>query len=84
MTLPLQRPAERGSRDTAALIADILRTVAADFGLTVQSMMAPTRETTVFRARMAAMFLTRALTDQSLPQLGRVFEGRSHTSRCWP
>ena len=62
------------------MVADIMRIVANDFGLSVIEMMAPTRDHGVWKPRVAAMYYARLLTDCSLPELGRCFGGRSHTT----
>lgn len=62
------------------VVADIMRIVASDFGLSVIEMMAPTRDHGVWKPRVAAMYYARLLTDCSLPELGRCFGGRSHTT----
>lgn len=62
------------------LLDAVIRVVANEFGLTTEEMMAPTRGHAVWKPRMAAMYYTRLLTDSSLPELGRVFGGRSHTT----
>ncbi len=61
-------------------LAEVLGIVAAEFGLTVTEMMAPTRGYDIWKPRMAAMYYARLLTNCSLPELGRAFGGRSHTT----
>ncbi len=58
----------------------VIRIVADEFGLTVSEMMMPSRSHAVWKPRMAAMYLARLMTDCSLPELGRAFGGRSHTT----
>ena len=40
----------------------------------------PSRAATPLRARQVAIFLTRELTDLSLPQIGRLYGGRDHST----
>lgn len=61
-------------------VAEVIATVAADFGLSEREMMAASRDFRVWKPRMAAMYYARLLTQCSLPELGRVFGGRSHTT----
>jgi len=61
-------------------VAEVLAIVAAEFGMTEREMLAPTRDHSVWKPRMAAMYYARLLTSCSLPELGRVFGGRSHTT----
>ncbi len=42
--------------------------------------MARDRRPAVARARKVAMYLARELTDQSLPEIGRGFGGRDHST----
>ncbi|HSV29347.1 MAG TPA: helix-turn-helix domain-containing protein [Candidatus Omnitrophota bacterium] len=61
-------------------VAEVIATVAADFGLTEREMMVASRDFRIWKPRMAAMYYARLLTQCSLPELGRVFGGRSHTT----
>jgi len=54
--------------------------VAARVGLSVDDILSPTRTAPVARARQLAMYLTRALTDLSLPQIAEAFNRRDHTT----
>lgn len=62
------------------LAVEIISIVAAEFGLTEREMLTPTRDHRIFMPRMAAMYYTRLLTQCSLPELGRLFGDRSHTT----
>jgi chromosomal replication initiator protein len=66
------------SRDP--FVAEVLAAVADEFGLSEKAMMAPSRGYDVWKPRMAAMYYARLLTGCSLPELGRIFGGRSHTT----
>lgn len=61
-------------------VADVIATVAAEFGLSEREMMTHSRDHRLWKPRMAAMYYSRLLTSCSLPELGRVFGGRSHTT----
>ncbi len=43
-------------------------------------MVGSTRAATPLRARQVAIYLTRELTDLSLPQIGRLYGGRDHST----
>jgi chromosomal replication initiator protein len=61
-------------------VSEVLGTVAADFGMTAEEMLIRSRGFGVWKPRLAAMYFCRLLTGCSLPELGRVFGGRSHTT----
>ena len=65
------------SPPTAATIIDA---AAARFGVTAAELVARDRRPSVTRARKVAMYLTRELTDSSLPEIGRAFGGRDHST----
>ena len=54
--------------------------VAARLGLTVDELLSPSRTAPIARARQLAMFLTRELTDLSLPAIAHAFNRRDHTT----
>ena len=54
--------------------------VAARLGLSVEQILSPTRSAPVARARQLAMYLTRELTDLSLPAIAQAFNRRDHTT----
>jgi chromosomal replication initiator protein len=54
--------------------------VAARLGLSVEQILSPTRSAPVARARQLAMYLTRELTDLSLPAIAEAFNRRDHTT----
>ncbi len=54
--------------------------VAARLGLSVDQILSPTRSASVARARQLAMYLTRELTDLSLPAIAEAFNRRDHTT----
>ncbi len=50
------------------------------FSLTVQELVSPRRSQAVAYPRQVAMYLSRELTDASLPKIGTEFGGRDHTT----
>jgi chromosomal replication initiator protein len=64
----------------AAGVEEIQAAAAASFGLSRAELVAPGRAATPLRARQVAILLTREMTDLSLPQIGRVFGGRDHST----
>lgn len=73
--LPVRR-AERAPPTPAAIIA----ASANQFGVAHDAVVARDRRPTVARARKVAMYLTRTLTKRSLPEIGRDFGGRDHST----
>ncbi len=62
-------------------IVEQIQTAAAEqFDLDLSTLTGPSRAKTPLRARQTAMYLCRELTDLSLPQIGREFGGRDHTT----
>ncbi|BDG61872.1 chromosomal replication initiator protein DnaA [Caldinitratiruptor microaerophilus] len=58
----------------------IMQVVADHFGLDVEELKVRKRTRTVAFPRQVAMYLTRELTDLSLPRIGEEFGGRDHTT----
>jgi chromosomal replication initiator protein len=54
--------------------------VATAFGISREELVSPSRAAVPLRARQVAILLTRELTDLSLPQIGRLFGGRDHST----
>jgi chromosomal replication initiator protein len=50
------------------------------FGLTLDELCSTSRTRQLVNARQIAMYLTRELTDLSLPKIGQAFGGRDHTT----
>ena len=50
------------------------------FGISVEALLSSSRSGAVAWPRQVAMYLTRELTDQTLPAIGRAFGGRNHTT----
>jgi len=58
----------------------IMGETAGYFGLTLDDLCSPNRTRQLVTARQIAMYLTRELTDLSLPKIGQAFGGRDHTT----
>lgn len=61
-------------------VSDIKTACAADWRVRVEMLDGKSRLRPFVRARQVAMYLTRDLTMMSLPQIGRAFGGRDHTT----
>jgi chromosomal replication initiator protein len=61
-------------------IARIQDAVCERFSLTVHELVSPRRSQAVAYPRQVAMYLSRELTDASLPKIGKEFGGRDHTT----
>ncbi|HJW40395.1 MAG TPA: chromosomal replication initiator protein DnaA [Rhizomicrobium sp.] len=61
-------------------IEDIQRKTAEFYKLDVRDFHSPQRARRVARPRQVAMYLSRKLTSRSLPEIGRRFGGRDHTT----
>jgi chromosomal replication initiator protein len=61
-------------------IARIQECVCERFSLSVQELCSPRRSQAVAYPRQVAMYLSRELTDASLPKIGKEFGGRDHTT----
>jgi chromosomal replication initiator protein len=59
---------------------EIQQAVAQRLGITLDSMLSTSRAAPIARARQIAMYLTRELTDLSLPAIAAVFNRRDHTT----
>jgi chromosomal replication initiator protein len=71
------RPARAGTPRT---IAEIQQATCSEFGLTPEELLSSSRGARVSLPRQIAMYLSRELTDASLPAIGREFGGRDHTT----
>ena len=61
-------------------IDDIQKAVSAHFGMRQAEMVSARRARAVARPRQIAMYLAKRLTPRSLPEIGRRFGGRDHTT----
>jgi chromosomal replication initiator protein len=66
--------------DTPIDIPRIQAVACAHFGVEHSALLSRSRAANVAWARQAAMYLARELTDHSLPQIGREFANRDHTT----
>ncbi|WP_273722492.1 chromosomal replication initiator protein DnaA [Bartonella sp. AU18XJBT] len=61
-------------------IEEIQRTVARHYNVSKQDLLSNRRTRTVVKPRQVAMYLAKVLTPRSLPEIGRRFGGRDHTT----
>ena len=61
-------------------IDDIQRKVADYYNLRLSDLLSARRSRTIARPRQVAMYLSKILTTRSLPEIGRKFGGRDHTT----
>ena len=61
-------------------IEDIQRIVARQYNVTRADLLSSRRTANVVRPRQVAMYLAKTLTLRSLPEIGRRFGGRDHTT----
>ncbi|MEX2519649.1 MAG: chromosomal replication initiator protein DnaA [Paracoccaceae bacterium] len=66
--------------DRKVTIDEIMRKVADHYNLRLSDMTSARRARAVARPRQVAMFLSKTLTSKSLPEIGRKFGGRDHTT----
>ncbi|WP_419902722.1 chromosomal replication initiator protein DnaA [Kiloniella sp.] len=68
------------SNDRRVTIEEIQKKVAEHFNIRVSDMHSSRRARAVARPRQIAMYLSKHLTSRSLPEIGRKFGGRDHTT----
>ena len=68
------------ANDRRVTIEEIQKRVAAHFNIRVSDMHSARRARSVARPRQVAMYLAKQLTARSLPEIGRKFGGRDHTT----
>ena len=68
------------SSDRKLTIEEIQRKVAEHYNIRLSDMIGPKRVRTVARPRQVAMYLAKQMTSRSLPEIGRRFGGRDHTT----
>ncbi len=66
--------------DRKLTIEEIQRKVAEHYNIRLADMIGPKRLRTIARPRQVAMYLAKQLTARSLPEIGRRFGGRDHTT----
>ena len=69
-----------GTAAPEVTIPRIQEAISERFGLTLDELVSPRRSQAVAYPRQVAMYLSRELTDSSLPKIGREFGGRDHTT----
>jgi chromosomal replication initiator protein len=65
---------------TEITVGLVMGETASYFGLTLDDLCSTSRTRQLVTARQIAMYLTRELTDLSLPKIGQAFGGRDHTT----
>ena len=68
------------ANDRRVTTEEIQKRVAAHFNIRVSDMHSARRARSVARPRQVAMYLAKQLTARSLPEIGRKFGGRDHTT----
>ncbi len=68
------------ANDRRVTIEEIQRRVAEHFNIRLSDMHSARRARAVARPRQVAMYLAKQLTSRSLPEIGRKFGGRDHTT----
>jgi len=68
------------ANDRRITIEDIQKQVAAHYNIKVSDMHSARRARAVARPRQVAMYLAKKLTSKSLPEIGRRFGGKDHTT----
>ena len=76
----LLRPHLRGGAERRVTVDDIQKAAAEHFGLKQADLISERRTRAVARPRQAAMWLAKQLTTRSLPDIGRRFGNRDHTT----
>ena len=67
-------------RPRARSVEEIQRRICQDFDISLDELVSPSRAQALAWPRQVAMYLTRELTDATLPAIGRAFGGRNHTT----
>jgi len=68
------------ANDRRVTIEEIQKQVASHFNIRMSDMHSARRARSVARPRQVAMYLAKQLTSRSLPEIGRKFGGRDHTT----
>ena len=69
-----------GTEENRAVPSDILKSVAAHYGLRVSDMKAKSNAKPIAFPRQVAMYLCRKLTGLSYPEIGRLFNDKHHST----
>ena len=70
----------RSTETKRVRIEDIQRTVARQFNVSKSDLLSNRRTRVIVRPRQIAMYLSKVMTLRSLPEIGRRFGGRDHTT----
>jgi chromosomal replication initiator protein len=70
----------RGKEPKRIKIDDILRVVTKHYGVNRSDLLSSRRNRSIVRPRQIGMYLAKSLTSRSLPEIGRRFGGRDHTT----
>lgn len=68
------------AHDKRVTVDEIMQAVAKYYSLRMTDLLGPRRTRTIARPRQLAMYLAKTLTTRSLPEIGRRFGGRDHTT----
>jgi chromosomal replication initiation ATPase DnaA len=79
----LQGPVDPFARFRHPTINDIIDATAKTFQLPRRALIGQSRSRSIARPRQVAMYLARRRTTRSLPEIGRVFGGRDHSTVVW-
>ena len=66
--------------DRKVTVEEIQRRVAEHYSIRLSDLIGPRRVRSIARPRQVAMYLSKQLTSRSLPEIGRRFGGRDHTT----
>ncbi len=66
--------------DRKVTVEDIQRKVSEHYNIRLSELLGPTRQRIIARPRQVAMYLSKRLTTRSLPDIGRRFGKRDHTT----
>ena len=69
-----------GTQPRSHSVKDIQQRICEGFGVSMDDLLSPSRAARVAWPRQVAMYLSRELTDQTLPAIGAAFGGRNHTT----
>ncbi|MDY8109649.1 chromosomal replication initiator protein DnaA [Fulvimarina sp. 2208YS6-2-32] len=70
----------RSSAERRVRIEDILKFVSRHYNISRTDILSARRTRTIVRPRQIAMYLAKTMTPRSLPEIGRRFGGRDHTT----
>ena len=70
----------RGAEPRRVRIDDIMRTVSKHYGVNRGDLLSGRRNRSIVRPRQVGMYLAKLLTSRSLPEIGRRFGNRDHTT----